>query len=250
MKERLLRIVSWNMNHMHRAKVRNEAWDLLRTLDPDIALVQEAVLPDGVVSGYGPPLFTRPWPNRPWGSAILSRVGELTLVWENADKGAVQLATCTVSGIGPLSLANIHSRLDKRRRVIPNLRKTFDAVLPQLGDRFVLGGDLNTARSLAVAYPPQFGHGEFWQDVERWGLREAMPFFSAARKHPGSERQSYWAHWLRNDPPTMGNSLQDDHVFMDAGTFEHLSRCVVWDTRIVRELSDHGPVVVDLELPS
>jgi endonuclease/exonuclease/phosphatase family metal-dependent hydrolase len=47
----------------------------------------------------------------------------------------------------------------------------------------------------------------------------------------------------------MGNSLQDDHVFMDATTFAFLAECLVWDTQRVRELSDHGPVVVDLKLP-
>lgn len=236
---------------MQHARVHIEAWDcLLRTLNPDIALVQEAAVPDSAVDGYGPPVFTQRWPNKPWGSAILSRVGELALVWENTDRGACQLATGTVSGLGPLLIANIHSRVDDKGLVIPNLRKTFDAVLPQLGDRFIVGGDINTARSLAVAYPPEYGHGELWQDVERWGLREAMPFFDAAQNHPGAERQSYWGHWLQNKRPTMGNSLQDDHVFMDADTIEHLSTCVVWDTRTVRGLSDHGPVVVDLRLLS
>jgi exonuclease III len=245
-----LRIVSWNMNHMYHARVHSEAWGLLKALDPDIALLQEAVVVPPDIAGQYELLFTQPWENKPWGSAVMSRVGDLALVWENTDRGAVQLATCSVSGIGPVSIANIHSRLDDKSRVIPNLRKTFDAVIPQLGERFIVGGDLNTARSLAIAYPPHFGHGEFWQDAEIGGLREAMPFFDAALGRPGSERQSYWGHWLRNEPPTMGNSLQDDHVFMDAGTVEYLSTCVVWDTRIVRELSDHGPVVVDLMVPS
>jgi exonuclease III len=244
-----VRIVSWNMNHMHHSTLRHEAWSFLMGLDPDIALLQEAALPEVEVDGYGPPLFTQTWPDKPWGSVILSRVGELTLVWENTDRGAVQVAKGAVSGIGPVCIANVHSRLDEQGRVIPNLRTTFDAIRPQLGDRFIVGGDLNTARSLAVAYPPKFGHGDFWRDTEEWGLREAMPFFDAADKRPGMERQSYWGHWLRNDSTTMGNSLQDDHIFMDATTYPFLAKCLVWDTQRVRELSDHGPVVVDLRLP-
>jgi exonuclease III len=246
-----MRIVSWNMNHMKHSKVHQEAWDFLfNELDPDIALVQEVVLPDDVPSGYHKPLWTKPWKKKLWGSAILSRLGVLEPVWECVERGPVQVATCDIVGLGSCSIANIHSRLDSHGRVIPNLRKTFEAVLPLLQDRFIVGGDLNTARSLATAYPAEYGHGEFWNDVEEWRLHEAMPFFDAVHQHPGLERQSYWGHWLRNAAPTMGNSLQDDHVFLDANTFEQLSKCVVQDTRVVRELSDHGPIVVDIQLPA
>jgi endonuclease/exonuclease/phosphatase family metal-dependent hydrolase len=40
--------------------------------------------------------------------------------------------------------------------------------------------------------------------------------------------------------------MQDDHILLDAETFEVGPECRVWDTKQVRELSDHGPVVVDL----
>jgi len=44
-----LRVVTWNMNHNKRAKER--AWDFLRNkVVPDIALVQEAHLPDSLAS--------------------------------------------------------------------------------------------------------------------------------------------------------------------------------------------------------
>lgn len=55
---------------MHKPSVHNDAWDLLTTLNPDIALVQEAVVPDRVIREYGQPPFTQPWPRKPWGSAI------------------------------------------------------------------------------------------------------------------------------------------------------------------------------------
>jgi hypothetical protein len=87
------------------------------------------------------------------------------------------------------------------------------------------------------------GHGEFWEEIEKtWGLYEHLPV-------GGRERQSYWREWLRNQPPTIGNSLQDDHVFLDGETFEYPADCRIWDTKVVRELSDHGPVVVDVSVP-
>jgi endonuclease/exonuclease/phosphatase family metal-dependent hydrolase len=124
--------------------------------------------------------------------------------------------------------------------VIPALRETFGALREHLQDHFIVGGDLNTARAAARAWPAN-GHGEFWEDVEAWGFREALPF-------DGVERQSFWREWRHNKQPTIGNSLQDDHIFLDNGTFKHIRRSLIWDTREVRDLSDHGPVVVDLDL--
>jgi exonuclease III len=126
------------------------------------------------------------------------------------------------------------------RRVIPPLRETFEELRRRLRGRFIVGGDLNTARAAARAWPRN-GHGEFWSDVERWGFVEPLPL--------GTERQSYWRKWRRDRRPTIGNSLQDDHVLLDQETAGQVTDCVVWDTRRVRELSDHGPVVVDVRLP-
>jgi endonuclease/exonuclease/phosphatase family metal-dependent hydrolase len=158
--------------------------------------------------------------------------------WQDRSRGAVLLVHSDVPSIGTVSIASIHARIINGR-VIPALRETFDELRPQLRDRFVVGGDLNTARAAARAWPAH-GHGEFWEDIEAWGFREPLPL--------GEERQSYWREWQNNKPPTIGNSLQDDHVFLDSGTFQHVKRSVIWDTREVRELSDHGPVVVDLTL--
>jgi len=52
-----MRIVSWNMNQRGR-----EAWAfLLGTLDPDVALVQEAIVPRDIVDDYQV-LWTSAWP--------------------------------------------------------------------------------------------------------------------------------------------------------------------------------------------
>ncbi|MFL5909850.1 MAG: hypothetical protein ACJ768_04695 [Gaiellaceae bacterium] len=43
--------------------------------------------------------------------------------------------------------------------------------------------------------------------------------------------------------------MQDDHILLDEETFKAGPDCRVWDTNQVRKLSDHGPVVVDLDIP-
>jgi hypothetical protein len=48
-----VRVATWNMNHMKRAsEERATAWSLLRNLELDVALVQEAVPPPGVEAIY------------------------------------------------------------------------------------------------------------------------------------------------------------------------------------------------------
>lgn len=234
-----MRIVSWNMDHPGHGGSHRDAWAFLLRLNPDIALVQEAVVPEDL-SGYEV-LWTRAWGTRPWGSVVLSRVGDLTLDWEDRSRGAALVTKCTVEGLGTISVASVHARVIDHR-VIPALRETFNALRPHLGARFIVGGDLNTARAAALAWPKN-GHGEFWRDVEAWGFREPLPL-------GGAERQSYWREWLNDKPPTIGNSLQDDHIFLDSESFGHVTGCRVWDTREVRGLSDHGPLVVDLTLPN
>jgi endonuclease/exonuclease/phosphatase family metal-dependent hydrolase len=238
------------MDHWKHPRKSSEAWAfLLDELRPDIALLQEAVIPGDVRHD---PLWTRArergtsLKELAWGSAMLSRVGtpatHLVISPEDiAKRGAVQVASCNIAGIGETTIVNIHSRLDDDKRavqkVIPNLRKTFEMVLPALGERFIVGGDLNTARSLDKAYGQKYGHGDFWREVDAGILREALP-------GENGERQSYWG---TAKGPTAG-ILQDDHLFFDTETLKLVSESRVWDTPQVRELSDHGPIVVDLDL--
>lgn len=214
-----------------------EAWEFLLALEPDVALLQETVLPPSIDRRYET-RFTQAWDGKPWGSAILARNCELSTVWKDNTRGAVHLATCTGSPLGVLSIATIHARII-HGRVIPALTATFEDLVPQLDKRFLVGGDLNTARAAHLAWP-KYGHGEFWDRIDRWQLHECFHL------NTGLERQSYWREWHRNKTPSIGNTLQDDHVFVDEETSRLVRRTVIWDTRRVRELSDHGPLVVDL----
>ena len=74
-----LRIVTWNMNNWQRKSRLKDAWGFLSGLDPDIALVQEALPPPASI-GHQPavtfPAMDSPelWhisKYRPWGVAIV-----------------------------------------------------------------------------------------------------------------------------------------------------------------------------------
>jgi hypothetical protein len=73
-------------------------------------LVQEAILPARPIDSYDL-LWTAGWKDGRWGSAILSRVGALTLEWEDRSRGAVVLGRCSVGALGEVRVASVHARV-------------------------------------------------------------------------------------------------------------------------------------------
>ena len=71
-----------------------------------------------------------------------------------------------LDGIGDVVLASFHAGIIEGR-VIPALRVSVEGLLPFLkGNRFILGGDLNTARG-AAAFWPGHGRAEFFAWITR-----------------------------------------------------------------------------------
>lgn len=89
------------------------------------------------------------------------------------------MAHCTIPSLGPLSIASVHARVIDRR-VIPPLYETFEELRPRLGHRFIVGGDLNTAREAARRWPRN-RHAEFWNDLEEWGFKDCLLLASQGR---------------------------------------------------------------------
>jgi endonuclease/exonuclease/phosphatase family metal-dependent hydrolase len=224
------RVVTWNMAQRHSAG----AWDLIRLIAPDLALLQEApvgVLENAASRGWRTRLWTPAWPSGTWGSAVLAQSLKLEPKWEDSSRGAVLLAEGQIHGMGVVSVASVHARVDRARGLVaPALRETFAELRARLLPTFIVGGDLNTARRAALLGPAN-GQKEFWENLETWGFREPLP--------ADGEKQSFWREGSRG-------ALQDDHIFVDAGTSMRAKPCVVQDTPEIRRLSDHGPVVVDL----
>ena len=169
------------------------------------------------------------WDSRLWGCVVFSREPHEVLV---SDPGRRVLAVkADIDGIGEVVLASFHAGIVDDR-VIPALRSSVEALLPFLeGSRFIIGGDLNTARGAAEMWP-NHGHAEFFTWID-----EELGWHDCHWRMHGKEQTSLWSVGSR--------PLQADHIFVDALTAELVNDARVVDDDAVRGMSDHGPLVVD-----
>jgi endonuclease/exonuclease/phosphatase family metal-dependent hydrolase len=264
-----MRIVSWNL---HGAAVAGratnvqqaQAWEYMReVLGADVILAQEAS------ETAVPHWVTREWAalvgersryrkNWRWGSVIAAKpewpVREQPDWW--ADPWLAQLydlvlvGRIDIPGNGPTIVASVHTAalpvadfvrdyaktlvlsvdvLDSLRRpgcqerpFINDLAFTALARMVE-GERFIVAGDWNTCR-------PYRGGSEFFARAASRGWVEC---------HKGPEEPSYFG------PPA--GTYQLDHAFCDSATGSSVTSCQVVVDETVRSVSDHAPLVLDLE---
>jgi endonuclease/exonuclease/phosphatase family metal-dependent hydrolase len=263
-----MRIVSWNL---HGANVpgrasdeqQHRSWAHMRDLGADLILAQEvsaAGVPEWVtdewtlLSGeYG--RFRK---NSNWGSVVAARPALrlrphpespadpwLAHLYDHVLVGQIDLPES-----GTALVASVHTPaqpvrdwLREHPMALPladdelaALQRPACEELPYINDfaftaldrvvksgRFVVAGDWNTCRK----YP---GGPEFFARAQARGWVEC---------HREPEERSFFG-----SKPDGGYQL--DHAFCDRATARSISSCRVTVSDIVRELSDHAPVVTDL----
>lgn len=262
-----MRIISWNL---HGASVpgraSNEkqmrAWEYMRELDADLILAQEAslsALPTWVgeqwtfVAGEVG-RFRKNWN---WGSIIAVK-RELSLVPHHEsleDAWLAQLYDLVLVGqvqltTGPVVVASVHTvavsvrdwlrdyatSLSLSDNELENLRRphskeapylndlAFTALVRTIGDRpFVVAGDWNTCRKYR-------GGPEFFSRAKSHGWIEC---------HEPPEEQTYFGKSV--------GGYQLDHAFVDQRTAASVIGCQIDANSVVRGLSDHAPMVIDLD---
>jgi endonuclease/exonuclease/phosphatase family metal-dependent hydrolase len=113
---------------------------------------------------------------------------------------------------------------------------TAHALKPWVGDRFIVSGDWNTARLFDEMYPgkwPEAGP-DFFAATASWGWSESL------RKFHQHEIRTYL------DPESAPYEL--DHLFTDDRLNAALTRCDVIEEPALRELSDHAPLIAEIDL--
>lgn len=217
-------------------KSHGEAWDyLLQELRPDVALVQEALVSkiDEARSEHSVTVCDL-GPNVVAGTAVLVRGFETSVAPPIAVSPHTYAVTAEIrTPGGPLSVVSVHVYPGEEQhadlaRLVELLGSTF-ADLPVL-----VGGDFNSARRFDEVYGGK-RHRTFFAAMETAGLHEVHWGIH------GREIQSFWGRQTKE-------AYQDDHFFVTNAWAPRIVSCTVIDNDVVRRVSDHGPVVMELDV--
>jgi exonuclease III len=268
------RVVCWNLAYgkpgrFHSHENRRRQWALLGALAPDIALLQECRPTD--LEGHAPA----------WMADVYRCVGLLQPGWKLCTSvlvrdplkvepldpaaypdperrwleymfGAVVAAIVRCDGV-EFAVASVHAAggelsdtaitsADHEQVRRTTLRRAWyndlaaAALVPFVqGRRFLVGGDWNTALVFDEMYPSRAGASA----AEFFERRRAAGWCDAMRKFHDDEVRTYL------DPRS--GSYELDRVFIDPTTFDTLVGCHGLDDAALSGLSDHAPVVVEIE---
>ncbi len=232
-----MRIVTWNMGcGWPRSRYRKHcgrAWlYLLGDLRPDVVLVQEAVLPaDEVLAEQGFALASRSTlPGTDACTAVLAKRGTAREVAPIDGLENTLAAAATVqTPAGPLTVQSVHVATGSKQRsdlgVLTDAASSFSK-----GSPFLMGGDYNAARRFRDGRL----YGWFFDAAAEAGLHE--PHWAINE----CEVQSFWG-------PQAKTAYQLDHFFMSGEWASYVRSCAVVDNEVVREMSDHGALVLELD---
>lgn len=254
-----MKIISWNMARAIRPKgMDTDPWTVLETLNPDIALLQEAKVPPSTFGGHFHMVNT----NRGWGTAIWSKYPfswtgnfpngseSLNEKIKEALAGYVASAVIGLSSSCSLSVTSVHAypaavkkqyledfpiesvKLPSESNVWPgDLIWWSTRFLPSEGGSFILGGDWNTSLLFDKVYGPR-GNAEFFARMRDTG------WYTAMKKFHETEVQTYYS-------PGKG-PYQLDHVFLTSDLYDGLKTAEVLPTPKVLSTSDHAPIVLEI----
>ncbi len=232
-----MKLATWNLGFAFGTfrKTHAEAWKYLREeIRPDVALLQEASFPE---LGTGEDIVLRPV-YRDWGTAIYARRFPLREVVlrrypRGVNRGRVTVATVRVRS-RELALASVHAPVIKNE-VHPHLDRIFDELEELFKNRsLIVAGDLNSARACEEVWPDS-GHGPFFERIE------SGPFVDLHWLSHRKEIQTFF----RKD---MSLCLQDDHIFASPDLAKRSASCDVLDNKTTRRLSDHLPIVAEIDI--
>lgn len=227
-----MKILTWNLGYWQFKSRHEEAWKYIcDEIRPDVALLQE-VRPIERVLNNGSIVFEKYI--KDWGTAVYSGSLPLSRIAVISNPGRVAIASADINN-SVVTFVSIHAPII-RGVVFPHLDDIFSELesMPFVG-MAVIGGDLNSAR-LAEKVWPEYGHGPFWDRIDRGDI-----WVDCCRRFNGVEIQTIFKKGGVNP-------FQDDHIFVSPSLARGLKSCNVIYNQFTRSVSDHIPLVVEMEI--
>ncbi len=277
-----MRIVSWNMNHCLRSiPARKLAWEYLRDeLKADLAIVQEASPPKGLMSVYHP--INEKHPRYRWGSAVVALSPDLVL----RERPRVPLADCQMKPVAANELPDSHPGACAVADVLGAHGQTLFTAISLYGQWEVMGngqmyscarlhrmisdltgvlatsrrkpvvvaGDLNLTTQVAYEKQTQAetdGAAAAFARLRAWGLTDCISHTRTSRPRlpncscsDGDNCSHVQTFRLGNR--TSSRPTQLDYAFISNSMTPKLKECRVVHDEAAWQLSDHCPIVLEL----
>ncbi len=238
-----IKIATWNMAYWSHKAFLTEAWEyFLDNLDCDILLFQESF-----------PLYDKlhqdklVWHEiggtRPWGSGIYSSKYSIKEVLiDTKFIGSITAAEIEITEDFKLIVISVYALMEKILNVtysIPNLHRIFSDLTGLIEgrdtkNRLVIGGDLNASLQIDEQ---QVGnsHKVFFDRLREFQLINCFDNYykDFIQTHRHSRSEKPW---------------QNDYFFISKKLEKHLVKCEVISNETVHRLSDHNPVIIELNV--
>ncbi len=260
----IFKIAAWNMRR------NSGGWAFLaETLQPDVALLQEAPTPpQELLNIYKGPIGT----TRQWGSAVVSfdrDIEDLPTIKNRHSSdpfelyqhhpGAMAVARVSLPESEPLVAVSLYGLLagnyaqSSVLRLLADLLPLFDSPLK---DRVVLGGDLNLSTQLKK--PDRQRHQAIFAYMESLGLRNCFFETRESRKSwvdcPCEEAPHCYHvqthRHVSNKDPQNDRKWHNDYLFISDKLVRRLVDCYALNEESAGTwaISDHCPIVAVLDL--
>jgi exonuclease III len=245
-----LRAVSWNLGYAVRYKSTHErAWHYLAALDPDVAFLQEALVPQWARDKW---TIVEPY-DRKWSSVLIAKPELQLQATDLPEEANLDLGLSTAGGtihlpdVQTLTVISVHAPIPEAREIDLGGRDLDSVRLPRYDkawlrdvayvlcrdlvqdQRFLVAGDWNTSPELWDKLHPSRHEADFFTRAQEDGWVDCY------RRFQTDEGRT----WFR-----AGNApYQFDHAFCDELTADSLAACDI-DAHPAEtlQLSDHAPL--------
>jgi hypothetical protein len=241
-----LKIATWNMGYWTHKKTNKDAWDFVSdVISPDIFLAQESK-PEGETGFDGNIWY--PITNRTWGSGVFTKIYPVKeLVFSNTYPGSLVGAEVELPNGVSLTVFSMYGLLDHGYATTTVHKMLSDLTFVLMGkgeyagknQNVVMGGDLN----ISVQCDKKWGKKQRYTNAHKicFDRIEDFGLVNSFSKFYNGYVQTH--RHVRSSEP-----WQNDYLFVSKKLSVRVKSCDVIDENRVKELSDHSPVVIELEL--
>ncbi len=239
-----MKCLVWNMDYWKRSrKQREQAWDYVTQIDPDICLLNECI--DHPSQQYR--IHSKDTGD--WGIGVFSKYalseitsitrGKKTLPMLISHPEALVASQLTVDNQDIVAVS-LYGKMDKSGYATTTLHRSLSDLTPLLdGQRkktrwLLIGGDFN-ADPLIDKQQRNSAHHIFYERLKDFKLYDCCKKFNPDRVQTNRSSRSK-LQW------------ENDRLFAGKALYDRLISCEVIDDSDLYELSDHNPIIAEFDI--